>query len=252
VNDATASGGDKISNFSVGGETNNVMLIAPSGSRNIVFGKGMDTVEIRSHVIESLQANRGALNSNVFVDRQISQVQIGGDVVNTNVLAGNSQSYAAIFNAVTGQSSNPLFGTTSPTAPPRPQNAQPFGFMHVHVAGDITNSVFAASVQPFIDTTTTPPTPVFGDPNQLVLTGGQIKAKVEGSIDNSVATPSTPNQAFFAKQLNVLTGPVVPPNVPEPPFTGPQLPAHLPGIHGAKVGSTPKGPLSSSSTKKKP
>ncbi len=37
----------RISNFSIGGETNNVMLIAANGARNIYFGKGMDNVEIR-------------------------------------------------------------------------------------------------------------------------------------------------------------------------------------------------------------
>ncbi len=38
----------KISNFYIGGQTDNVLLLAPSGSRNISFGLGMDNVTINS------------------------------------------------------------------------------------------------------------------------------------------------------------------------------------------------------------
>ena len=41
----------KISNFYIGGQTNNVLLVAPSGSRNISFGLGMDNVTINSDTI---------------------------------------------------------------------------------------------------------------------------------------------------------------------------------------------------------
>ena len=70
--------------------------------------------------------------------------------------------------------------------------------MTVHVAGNVTNSVFAASVEPFQQRTSTK----FGDPNQLVLPGGHITAKVEGTIDNSDRhpehaqhRPSTPSRS---------------------------------------------------------
>jgi len=242
VNDATQSGNDRISNFFIGGETDNVLLVAPNGSRNVVFGKGMDTVEIRSHVINTLKANRGALNSNVFVDREIGRIDLGGDVQDTTVLSGYQQNFTGIFGDVTGQT-NSLFGGGQPTAPRRPINAQPFGGMTVHVAGDVTNSVFAASVEPFTPSGTPTPTPLFGDPNQIVLPGGHIRSKVEGKIDNAVATPSTPNQAFFAQKLDRLSGPVIPPDVPEAPYTGPQQPVHLPGI--GRLSATPRATASS-------
>ncbi len=221
VFDPSFSGGDKIANFSIGGETNNVLLVAPTGARNVVFGKGMDKVEILTHVMDSLQANRGALNSNVYVDRSIGRVDLGGDVVNTRVLAGYQQNYNNILSTIAGNS----FGT-SPAAPPTPINAQPFGALSVHVAGSVTNSVFAASVEPFQNNFAK-----FGDPNQIVLTGGHINSKIEGKVDNTVAAPNTPKQAVFASQVKAYSGPVVPPNVPEAPYPGPAQPSHLPGIH---------------------
>src|SRR5262249_15123135 len=61
----------KISNFYIGGQTNNVLLVAPSGARNISFGLGMDNVTISSLIISSLRANRDALSSNITVSRSI-------------------------------------------------------------------------------------------------------------------------------------------------------------------------------------
>ena len=245
VYDATGNfSGAKVSNFSVGGETNNVMLVAPNGSRNVVFGKGMDNVEIRSHVINTLKANRGALNSNVIVDRSISNAQFGGDVVNSNILAGYAQNYSNITTTVRGSAS--LFGNTASAPPPQPQNAQLGGGMLVHVAGDVNNGIFAASVAPaFLASATTrvytnanPAAKTgFGDANQIVLPGGHIGGKVEGKIDNTTVTPGAPNKAFFAQQVTSFAGPVVPPNVPEPPFGGPQQPTQAPGIHN--VGKIP-------------
>ena len=84
VYDTTGTDGARINNFSVGGETNNVLVVAPNGMQNAAFGAGMDTTDILTNVINTLQANRGAINSNVFVDRTISQVRLGGDVVNSN------------------------------------------------------------------------------------------------------------------------------------------------------------------------
>jgi hypothetical protein len=121
--------------------------------------------------------------------------------------------------------------------------------MTLHVAGDVTNSVFAASVEPFNGDFTT-----WGDPNQLVVTGGHITSKIEGTINNATIAPNTPSQAVFAQHVDGLAGPVIPPNVPEAPFPGPGQPTHLPGIHNLNrslvtVGATtPKGP--SASTKK--
>lgn len=228
VNDATGGGNDRISNYSIGGEATNVMLIAPNGSRNVVFGKGMDTVQIASHVINTLKANRGALNSTVQVDRQISRIDFGGDVVGTKILSGYQQNYGTILTTVVG-SSNSIFGSTPPAPIPAPIAAQPDGGMTVHVAGDVTNSVFAASTQPFNQ--------VFGDPNELLLTAGRIRGKIEGKIDNSKLTPMSPTQAFYAQNVELFNGPVVPPNVPEAPYTHTQAPNHFPGIH--KLNATP-------------
>jgi hypothetical protein len=255
VQDTTGSGIDHISNYYVGGETNNVMLIAPNGAQSVVFGKGMDTVEIRAHVINTLKANRGAIGSNVAVDRQISLADFGGAVVNTKVLTGTLQNYTTIIDTVAGISTNAFIAAT-PQAPPLPSIAQTSGGMVVHVAGDITNSVFAASVQPFNG--------VYGDPNELILPTGHINAKVEGTINNATETPSAPSQAFFAQQVHVNKSPVAPPGVPEQPFGHPSIYPFLPGIHSLKtpttaakvtatsvtVGrATPKGPASSKTGK---
>ncbi len=238
VNDATGSGSARISNFSIGGQTDNVMLIAPNGSRNLSFGEGMDTVQIASHVINSLRANGGAINSTVQVDRSAGRVQFGGDVVNSTILSGYVQNYGTITSDVIG-STNSFGQTTPPTAIPTPVSAQPDGGMSVLVAGSVQNSVFAASTEPFNN--------VFGSPNELFLTAGHIKAKVEGTIDNSTATPSSPNQAFYAKHTTLLSGPVVPPNVPTEPYarTPPTLTPGIKSLDAPIVGvSTPKGPAS--------
>jgi hypothetical protein len=226
VEDPTGSGTDHIANFFVGGEATNVMLVAPSGSRAIGFGKGMDTVEIRTHTIDTLKANRGALNSTVVVDRQIGHVDFGGDVVNSKVLAGTVQNFTTILNDIAGQSTS-IFATGTPSAPPLPTNAQPSGEMTVHVAGDITNSVFAASVQPFNGD--------YSSPNALVLPTGVIHAKHEGVINNATVTPEAPGQAFYAQKVDSATGPVTPPHQPEPPYA--HAPTH-PLVPGLPQGAT--------------
>jgi hypothetical protein len=233
VYDATGTSEAKLSNFSVGGETNNVLVVAPNGARNLVFGRGMDTVSILTHVINTLTANRGALNSSVFSDRPISKVSIGGDVVNTNVLSGYQQNFSNIISTITGQASVNTFNPTpQPAPPPLPTNAQTGGGMAVLIAGDVTNSVFAASVQPEIVTTSDgTTTPVFGTSRNLVLPTGEITGKIEGNINNAGATPDKPGTAFYAKRVKVDNGPVIPPNVPEAPYTGHQPYAFIPGIH---------------------
>ena len=113
--------GARINNYSVGGETNNVLVVAPNGMQNAAFGKGMDTTDILTNVINTLQANRGAINSNVFVDRTISQVRFGGDVVDSNFLTGVAQNFSTIYNAVTGLTTN---GHQRPAhAPPPPHRS---------------------------------------------------------------------------------------------------------------------------------
>lgn len=196
--DFAAQTNDKVNTFFVGGETNHVFLLAPAGSRDLLFGKGMDNVTIHTHTISTLQANRGALNSDVTVDRSAGKVIIGGDAVNTNILSGYQQSLGTEF-----QQQQP------PTTPP---NAQDGGAMTVLVAGDVMDSVFAASVEPSNG--------IFGTPQDLKLPSGTIQAKLEGKIDNSTATPDSPTTAFYAKHVKLVQGPVFPPSVVEPPFHG--------------------------------
>ncbi len=204
---------DKISDFYIGGETNNVFELAPNGSRTIGFGKGMDTVTIQTHFITTLQANRGALNSNVTVDRNVGRITFGGDVVNTNIIAGAQQSLATVYQ---NQAAN--------TNPPTAQDGG--ALTNVLVAGSIQDSIFAASVEPFNND--------FSDPQALKLPHGHITAKVGGQIDDSNVAGFAPDQAFFSKYVNLIHGQVVPPIVPELPFpnegsapSGPRIVPHL-------------------------
>ena len=66
-----------MSNFFIGGETNNVILVAPAGSRNVFFGQGMDNIFINTEFIQNLQANRGAVGSAVTVKRNIGNMVDG-------------------------------------------------------------------------------------------------------------------------------------------------------------------------------
>jgi hypothetical protein len=226
----------KISNFYIGGQTKNVLLVAPSGSRNISFGLGMDNVTISSLSIASLRANRDALNATVTVSRSIQNLLIGGDVQNTNVNVGEAQSLFTFANlpptsafvpgtgvffgepppTVANPEQNPLTGRTEPIA----QNG---GTMQVRIAGSVINSIFSASVQP-------DPTGLtgngFGTKANLVLPRGVINAKVEGNISNtgnSLVEPQSSGRAFFAKSVKLLHGPVIPPTVPYQPLKAPTV-----------------------------
>lgn len=198
-----------ISNFFIGGETENVNVLAPNGIRNVLFGKGMDDVTIRTHYIDTLQANRGAIGSNVTVDRDIERMTFGGDVVNTTVLSGYAQNLGAIFQS-----------QQLPTTPPTAQAGGVMG--SVLIAGDVVDSIFAASVEPFNGQ--------YDVPDALLFPHSHISAKVEGTINNSTAAPSQPGQAFFAKSVKVAHGPVIPPSVPELPFPHPNAPPRGPRI----------------------
>ncbi len=185
-----------LNTYYVGGETNNVALLSVGGSRDVYFGRGMDNTNISAHVIENLQANRGAVNSRVVSSRQIGRVLMGGDVINTQILSGYKQGLATVFqNQAQGQ---------TPTA-------RISGGITALVAGNVISSYFAASVQPSSNGT-------FGGTDNMLLPTGQIKAKVEGTIDNSSVSTTSPNTAFLAKQVILKQGPIFPPNVPSPPF----------------------------------
>jgi hypothetical protein len=188
---------DRISNTYIGGETTNVLILAPVNLRNAYFGKGMDTVSLFTTELNTLAANRGALSSTVIVDDRAGELVFGGDVVDTTFL--------------TGYQANPrqIFATqTAPDVPPPVRDQGAIG--KVLIAGDVIDSVFAASVDPTFG--------VFGTPDSLELPHGKISAKIEGTINNTTATPDEPAQAFYAKNVFLAKGPVTPPNVPEAPF----------------------------------
>jgi hypothetical protein len=238
INAAAAEGqlDAKISNFYIGGQTNNVLLIAPSGSRNISFGLGMDNVTINSLAISSLRANRDAIGSNVTVSRSIGNVLIGGEVDDTNVNVGESQSLFAHVQFpptefIAPQGFGAFWGTPPPTianpsVDPVTDLSEPFaengGTMNVRIAGTVTNSVFSASVDPDPAATGSP---IFGNGvGDLKLPRGVINAKVEGSINNANnALVANLNKAFFARVVRVGHGPVIPPTVPYAPLRAPTV-----------------------------
>ncbi len=225
----------KISNYYIGGQTQNVLLVAPSGARNISFGLGMDNVTINSLAISSLRANRDAINSTVTVERSIGNLLIGGDVTGTNVNVGMMQSLftfansppTTLFASGTGvffgdppptalsPETNPLTGHTEPVA----QNG---GSIRGRIAGNVTSSIFSASVDP---DPTASFVPLFGpESGNLVLQRGVINAKVEGSINNVGNTSTTdPAKAFYARVVHLGHGPIIPPTVPYQPFPQPTI-----------------------------
>jgi hypothetical protein len=225
----------KISNYYIGGQTQNVLLVAPSGSRNISFGLGMDNVTINSLLISSLRANRDAIDSNVTVERSIGNLLIGGDVTGTNVGVGQLQSLFTFANAppttLLASGTGVFFGDPPPTVAspetnPLTQRQEPIaqqgGSMRARIAGSVTNSTFSASVDPDPSQLFTP---VFGpQEGDLVLERGVINAKIEGTVDNT-GNPlsSDPGKAFFARVVHLGHGPIIPPNVPYQPFEQPTV-----------------------------
>jgi hypothetical protein len=236
INVAAAEGqlDAKVSNFYIGGQTQNVLLIAPSGARNVAFGLGMDNVTISANAIATLRANRDALNSTVTVSRSIQNLLIGGDVQNTNVNVGEQQSLFTFANSpaasVFSSGSGAFFGQPPPTVANPETNpltgrsepiAQNGGTMQVRIAGSVINSIFSASVQP--DPTGTTGNG-FGTKLDLILPRGVINAKVEGNISNTanpLVDPASTGRAFFAKTVKLVQGPVIPPTVPYQPFATP-------------------------------
>ncbi len=237
INAAAAEGqlDAKISNYYIGGQTQNVLLVAPSGSRNISFGLGMDNVTINSLAISSLTANRDAINSTVTVERSIGNLLIGGDVTNTNVNVGMMQSLFTFSNTppttLFATGTGVFFGdppptATSPETNPLTGKSEPIGqnggSIRARIAGSVTNSIFSASVDPDPSGTFTP---LFGPASgNLVLPRGVINAKVEGTINNvGNAFVTDPSKAFYSRIGHLSHGPVIPPVVPYQPYPQPTV-----------------------------
>jgi len=228
--------GPQVSNFFIGGETNNVILVAPSGSRNVYFGRGMDNTFINTGFIQNLQANRGAIGSAVTVKRNIGNLIIGGDLVNSLIQSGYDQELSAVASspvtALQGQTV-PAGGAFNGEAPPTILNrvsnatvnqatfsplAHGGGEIHGRIAGNVTNSIVSVSVDPNpsginnpgqIEQVTSRHFP-FGAPDNIVLPRGALSVKVEGTVNNSALQQgSTGNPNPFG-----FTFPVVDPNIP--------------------------------------
>src|SRR5271157_787765 len=234
--------GPQVSNFFIGGQTDNVILVAPSGSRNVFFGQGMDNVYINTEFIQNLQANRGAVGSAVTVKRNIGNMVMGGDVINTFIQSGYDQGLSAVANipltsiqGVTQPAAGVFNGQAPPTIVNRISNAafnQPTfaplahggGAIHGRIAGNVTNSIISVSVDPNPsgNTTTNPSTNPghfqnvtsttfpFGAPNNIVLPRGVLSVKVEGAVNNSGLQVSSPTVDGGI----TLSGPLVDPNIP--------------------------------------
>ena len=126
--------------------------------------------------------------------------------------------------------------------------------MTVLVAGNVTDSVFAASVQPFNRAT------AFGDPNEIVLPTGQIAAKVDGHDQQHHrdaraprTRPSTPTRSTST------TGPVIPPERPRGPLSRAHSTHPCPGtpctrsrINQLKAASRPRRPTTAASPEASP
>ena len=232
--------GPQVSNFFIGGQTDNVILVAPSGSRNVFFGQGMDNVFINTEFIQNLQANRGAVGSAVTVKRNIGNMVMGGDVINTVIQSGYDQDLSAVANTpvtsiqgVTVSAGGVFNGEAPPTIINRISNAtfnqatfSPLahggGAIHGRIAGNVTNSIISVSVDPnpFLPNPSETNTPgqfqnvtsktfPFGAPNNIVLPRGVLNVKVEGAVNNSAiqqGSTTTPNPLG-------LTAPAVDPNI---------------------------------------
>ena len=249
--------GPQVSNFYIGGETNNVILVAPAGSRNVYFGRGMDNTFINTAFIQNLQANRGAVGSAVTVKRTIGNMVLGGDLTNSFIQSGydpgalrRREPAYYIASGCDRLCRRSVQRPGPPTIQNRIQNtpelqttfsplAHGGGFIHGRIAGNVTNSIVSVSVDPDPSginppgqfQTITSNTFPFGSPNNIVLPRGVLNLKVEGSVNNSgLQQGSSPlvdpnvasTSAFFAKSVKLEHAPVIPPNVPEQPFpTGP-------------------------------
>jgi hypothetical protein len=248
--------GPQVSNFFIGGQTNNVILVAPAGSRDVYFGQGMDSTYINTEYIQNLQANRGAVSSAVTVKRAIGNMVMGGDVINSFIQSGYNQILSGVANSpvtsiqgVTIAAAGVFNGQAPPTIVNRITNAiynqdtfSPLahggGQIHGRIAGNVTNSVISVSVDPNPSGINNPgqfqnvtsKTFPFGSPDNIVLPRGVLSLKVEGAVNNSalqqgnspLVDPNVaPNAAFFAAKVSVTKLPVIPPNVPEAPYKSP-------------------------------
>lgn len=200
--------GTTIRRLNIGGETRSIFALAVEGIRYGQFGLGMDDVTIHTHTMSRLEANRGAIGSEVKSTRQLGYFRTGGDVIDSTILSGVQQDLATEFRQQSVPDTNTL--------------ADIGGAIHALIGGSIVDSIFAASFEPFNNE--------YDSAYALPLTAGKIQAKVTGTIDNSGVTPFQPTKAFYAQNVEQSRGPVTPPAAPSSPAESP-----------AKFTKTPSG-----------
>ncbi|MBV8310693.1 MAG: hypothetical protein JO344_09935, partial [Planctomycetaceae bacterium] len=185
----------------------------------------------------------GAVGSAVTVKRNIGNMVMGGDVINTVIQSWYDQDLSAVASSpvitssqgVTISSAGGVFnGEAPPTIINRISNsvfnqanfsplAHGGGAIHGRIAGNVTNSIISVSVDPnpFLPNPSETSTPgqfqnvtsktfPFGAPNNIVLPRGVLNVKVEGAVNNSAiqqGSTTTPNPLG-------LTAPAVDPNIP--------------------------------------
>ena len=149
--------GPQVSNFFIGGQTQNVILVALLVAKQRVF-RARHGQRLHQHrVIQNLQANRGAVGSAVTVKRNIGNMVMGGDVINTVIQLGYDQNLSAVAN--TPPAGGVFNGEAPPTIINRISNAafnqatfSPLahggGAIHGRIAGNVTNSIISVSVDP--------------------------------------------------------------------------------------------------------
>ncbi len=194
-----------IRNINIGGETHNILALSADGIRYGKFGLGMDNVTIHTHTMSRLEANRGAVNSDVKVSRELGYFRSGGDVVDSTILSGLNQDLNTEF-----RSQSPATNTVADLG----------GSIKALIAGNIIDSLFVASTEPYNGQ--------YDSPDAIKLGGGRIQAKVEGTVDNSLVSPASPTQAFYAFKTEVTKGVVTPPNAPSTPVPSPAKFTHTP------------------------
>jgi hypothetical protein len=197
--------GTQIRKVNIGGETRNVLALSPNGIRYGQFGLGMDNVTIHTHTMSRLEMNRGAVNSEVKVSRQLGYFRSGGDIVDSTILSGLNQDLTNEFRTQSADTNTV---------------ADLGGAIRALIAGNIIDSIFAASVEPYNG--------LYDSPDAIKLGGGRVQAKVEGIVDNSTVTPDNPNDAFYAFSKDVTRGVVTPPNAPSTPVPSPAKSTRIP------------------------
>ena len=142
-------------------------------------------------------------------DREIGNVQIGGDVVGTTIESGYNQNLTSVIQ--------------NPASPPTP-SPQQAGLIRINIAGNVQNSIIAASVAPGTNGRSVRPI------NSSCLAAG-IDARVEGTIDNSTATPGLPEDGLLRPEGHSSTRARSSRRTSwRPPISGPLQPKSLPGI----------------------